>query len=1082
MTFTENPPAAALDDAEARDTFTDTLNENFCVSAGAGVGKTTAIVRRIANLALRRSERPSVLSRLVVVTYGKLAAEELRIRARDLVLEHLDKSSHGRQTLLADLRGAFFGTIHSFCLKLIRDEGRFLGLPETIGLLEDRDAAKLWEKFCESEVLLALELPKGLLERVSRHLTFDQLLDLARQFGPDETEADAAFDPEGAPPALDFSAALDDDGGRSKEKTREHQRHLRRWQEEFTGDPAFLQLPEYKGGSSSFLAAVESALEPYTRWLNAAAGCLAVRIARAYRDYRLDKGLMTFRDQIYWCHRLVMDPLVLNRLRLRGYLVILDEAQDTDAEMFTILTEITRPIGAVSGAWPGVTGTPGPESGRFCFVGDDQQAIYGERADLAVYRRYIDAFKAGDAGRYLEFSVTMRCPRRVIDAVNGVFGGGRIMQEFVEFRALDPRPGCPDGAAWRLELSPVAKGEGKPGLDARLTHECKQIADFVGARGLAGLGIKRWSEVAVICPRVRWLETAARIFGERGLPGALLSQRRLARELARYSWPAALLHVLIHPWDRFELIGVLREIFAVSDVDMARLHRQAEAPGGGVGMTFWPKLPDAKNGVPSTRLRDALKLLHTLRAKLPVDAPALGSSSHDLRVGDQGCVTLSRYVETVLESTALGARLEVIGEPASSLDQLRARALRAECEGTTLRAWVRSLVAALEEPVPTQPGAQDAVQFLTCLKAKGLEWPVVIPLGLGCEIRERPESYPRVERQEGRAEIHFSRVTVDPARKTVRTDRCAEEFQRMLYVTLTRAKRLLIAPDGRGLYDGRDPNFLALARWDELDLPALFAPAPTDNDSASPVASKGDAEFIPTLFRENKRRLKQASVISRQIPRRILPSGLVHNPPGKTAAGTDTPPAGEDDRLRASEDASLQDGAGDEPLAGIGGIEYGNWWHAVMQHYPWTHPDPMARTGYLQEQRERINRAVAWTARAQAELALFADGMAHAEFLEHGEVFLPEMPFSHPRSAHEWIEGIMDLVLVTRRKEIWIVDWKTDRRWSSDADDPSFLRRLAGKYGPQLQAYAEVFARGFGRPVSRLLLYSTVLGMAQPID
>ena len=254
--------------------------------------------------------------------------------------------------------------------------------------------------------------------------------------------------------------------------------------------------------------------------------------------------------------------------------------------MWTILTEITRPAGAVPGEWPGAGDAPGPEPGRFCFVGDDQQAIYGERADLAVYRRYIDAFQAGDAGRYLEFSVTMRCPRRVIDAVNGVFGGGRIEQEFVEFRELDPRPGCPDGAAWRLELAPVEKADGKPNLEARLTRECEQVADFVQARGLAGLGVRRWSEVAVICPRVRWLETAARIFAERGLPGALLSQRRLARELARYSWPAALLHVLIHPWDRFELIGVLREIFAVSDVDMARLHRQASAPGGGGGAEF----------------------------------------------------------------------------------------------------------------------------------------------------------------------------------------------------------------------------------------------------------------------------------------------------------------------------------------------------------------------------------------------------------------------------------------------------------------------------------------------------------------
>ena len=105
-------PAPTLLDADARETFIASLDENFCVSAGAGVGKTTAITRRIATLALQRHGERSVLSKLVVVTYGKLAAEELRIRTRDLVVQQLGQSAQGRQTLLADLRGAFFGTIH----------------------------------------------------------------------------------------------------------------------------------------------------------------------------------------------------------------------------------------------------------------------------------------------------------------------------------------------------------------------------------------------------------------------------------------------------------------------------------------------------------------------------------------------------------------------------------------------------------------------------------------------------------------------------------------------------------------------------------------------------------------------------------------------------------------------------------------------------------------------------------------------------------------------------------------------------------------------------------------------------------
>ena len=1066
------PPQPELLDAEARVTFTEALGENLCVSAGAGVGKTTAIVRRIANVALHRDTLGggNALARLVVVTYGKLAAEELRIRTRDLVLRHLHQGAQGRQTLLADLRGAFFGTIHSFCLKLIRDEGRHLGLPENIRLLEMRDDERLWERFCESDELLGLELPPLLLERVSCHLTFDQLLKLARQFGPDDTDAYRDF-AAGAPlPVPNFAVALDDDGGRSKAVTRAHQGDLRRWQEEFANGGAYLRLPEYKGGSRSFLEAVEQAIKPYAHWLNSAAGFLAGRVARAYTEYRLEKGLMTFQDQVYWCGRLVADPVVLNRLRLRGYIVILDEAQDTDAAMFSILTEITRPSGAMAGAWPGEVDAPGPEPGRFCFVGDDQQAIYGERADLAVYRRYIDAYRAGNGGRHLEFSVTMRCPRRVIGAVNGVFGAGRLDQPLVKFRPLEPRPGCPEGAAWRLELGAAQKEDGG-GAEARLEQECTEVARFVQARGLAGLGVASWSEVAVICPRVRWLEDAARVFEAHGVPACLLSQKRIARELPRYSWPAALLHVLLHPWDRFELIGVLRELFAVSDVDLARLHRRAGAAGEGEGLVFWPEEPEApKAGVPSPRLRKALALLHALRARLPGEAGA-----------GEAEATLSRYVDLVLEKTHLAARLESIGEPGEALAALRAQGRQAECDGLTLRAWVGSLVDALELPAPTPPGAADAVQFLTCLKAKGLEWPVVIPLGLGRQLRERTPAYPRLEKDEGRAEIHFSKATVDPDRKAAATLRCADEFQRMLYVTLTRAKRLLVAPDGRQIYDGREPSFLGLARWDELDHSRLFAPP--SGDGAPPPGEAGQrSDHAPAVFRENKRRIHQAVRVSQRIPKRILPSGLVHMKEAKGAPAADTPPDGEDDRLLSLENANLLGTESDEPLAGIGGIDYGNWWHSVLQHYPWSAAESATRKEYRDRELARVAEAVDWTARATAELSRLADSTAHAEFLTHGAAFLSEMPFAYPRNAGEWIEGIMDLVLVTQDGELWIVDWKTDRRWSSDADDPAFLRRLAGKYGPQLRAYAEVFARGFGRPVSRLLLYSTVLGEVVAVE
>ncbi len=483
--------------------------------------------------------------------------------------------------------------------------------------------------------------------------------------------------------------------------------------------------------------------------------------------------------------------------------------------------------------------------------------------------------------------------------------------------------------------------------------------------------------------------------------------------------------------------------------------------------------------MPSPRLRHALELLHELRAAFPIDTPKGGASTHGLSAVE-GAGTLSRYVDLVLEKTALAARLEAIGEPSGTLDHLRAWALRAECEHVTLRAWVRSLVDALEQPMPASDDGRDAVQFLTCLKAKGLEWPVVIPLGMGHQIRERTPEYPRVERSgDTRRSISAASRSIPTARKPAR-----HQLRRGIPADALRDADpgQAAAPRARQPRALRRPfaEFPRPRPWDELDLPALFTRRPPGRAATPPSPPRPDPG--PAVFRDDARRLARAQKISHDIPERLLPSGLVHTgaprPFRRAAAADRSPPDGEDDRRLAFEDASLLDGDGDEPLAGIGGIDYGNWWHATLQRYPWDAPggEPERET-YLHEQRARIAASVAWTARALEELARFTASEAHAEFVAQGKCFLAEMPFSHPRSETEWIEGIMDLVIVTRGgTELWIVDWKTDRRRPSDASDDGLSATAGREIRPQLRAYAEVFARGSGGPVKRLLLYSTALG------
>ena len=253
---------------------------------------------------------------------------------------------------------------------------------------------------------------------------------------------------------------------------------------------------------------------------------------------------------------------------------------------------------------------------------------------------------------------------------------------------------------------------------------------------------------------------------------------------------------------RFELLGVLREIFAVSDVELA------DAQAVNKPLTLFSRQ------ALSPRLDAALTLLRTL---------------HDARPRD-GEGTVGRYVDRVLAETQLAARLEAVGEFSAGLESFRHKALQAECDGTDFRAWAAECSRCLAKSAEGMAEAIDELQILTCQKAKGSEWPVVIPLGLGRTIGEQREDFPRVRRENGKIVVHLGRSTLDEEWETERARQSAEELQRVFYVTLTRAKSLLILPDSTALYQQKE-SFFALSKWSELE-PRRFPAKPVTTYSA----------------------------------------------------------------------------------------------------------------------------------------------------------------------------------------------------------------------------------------------------------
>ena len=115
--------------SKEQDLAVSTHDRTLLVSAGAGAGKTHTLTRRIIE-SLCREEEPASISRLLVVTFTRAAAEELRSRISAALCEALAQhpENHHLAEQLLLLPAAPIRTIDSFCIDLCRRNADLLGL------------------------------------------------------------------------------------------------------------------------------------------------------------------------------------------------------------------------------------------------------------------------------------------------------------------------------------------------------------------------------------------------------------------------------------------------------------------------------------------------------------------------------------------------------------------------------------------------------------------------------------------------------------------------------------------------------------------------------------------------------------------------------------------------------------------------------------------------------------------------------------------------------------------------------------------------------------------------------------------
>ncbi|MBQ9098582.1 MAG: UvrD-helicase domain-containing protein [Clostridia bacterium] len=128
-------------------------NRTLLVSAAAGSGKTAVLTERIIRL-LTDPEDPADISRMLIVTFTRAAAGELRQRISKALSEAIAKDPANekltRQLML--LGSAHISTIDSFYLDLVKTNFQSTGLPPTFRMADDTELTPIKKEIMDDVV------------------------------------------------------------------------------------------------------------------------------------------------------------------------------------------------------------------------------------------------------------------------------------------------------------------------------------------------------------------------------------------------------------------------------------------------------------------------------------------------------------------------------------------------------------------------------------------------------------------------------------------------------------------------------------------------------------------------------------------------------------------------------------------------------------------------------------------------------------------------------------------------------------------------------------------------------------------
>ena len=1066
-------------DRGARDTVRDRHDLSLFVEAGAGTGKTTALVGRVVALVATGKIQ---LRELAAITFTEAAASELRDRIRgaleragaglDEAVREPEAQARCRQAL-DQLEEAALTTLHGFAQRLLTEHPLEAGLPPGFEVLDEIRARvafeQRWGEFLD-DLFDDGSLRDMLLTGLVLGLRFDHLRGIARTL---HDHIDRIGEPPAAQPvpSVDLAplvTALDELAERRSalctnddDKLATHIDSLRPYREQLAaGRDRLDQLDALAGGPKitfghgsgknwscdvkEVRAACTAASDVRTALLErqrqAVLSTLVARVVefvRRHADERRREGTLEFHDLLVLARDLLRANTDVRAAAARRWqCVLLDEFQDTDPlqiQLAVLLATSAPKAGSLS--WQDVP----LDAGALVVVGDPKQSIYRvRRADLGMYH---EAQHRLGLTR-VELVENFRSVPGVLDFVNHVFGAllptevPGVQAAHIELHhhraALGDEPAVALlGGASDDKVAVIREREADEvaAVVQAVKNEAWPVLDPISGE----LRAAHYQDIAILIPSRTVLAGLEDALERAGVPVRVESQSLLF-STAEVHDLLSILAAIDDPTDEISIVAALRSpAFGCSDSELADY---IEARGR------WDYRRDSPADLdPEHPVVAGLAALHSFWEQ-------------------RWWRSVSETVEAVVRERKLlelavqkrrprdhWRRIRYLLDQARAWDDAGTATLRSFVEWAHEQAGERARVIESIAPEPDD----DAVRILTIHGAKGLEFPVVVLAGLSVQP---PNTVPAVVwDSDGNPQFTIGTKSSDSKVQTLGYDAAVEaekahdvaERLRLLYVAMTRARDHLVV----SLHHKENRTCHARAITEHLEgAPARVIvpdePLPAGDDAAED-GSPGEPGTYDEWLADRTEILRRAGRARSIAATTLAKSDAADQPAHESDVDEDAAPA-------------------DTPLSeappwrrGRAGTAVGRAVHAALQTVDLVTGADVAAAARAQALGEGVPGR-------EQEVRELVEAVRRAPIVrtavESSGRYWREVPVAAEVEGI-LLEGFIDL-LVETEDGLVVVDYTTDR-----VDDEDDLDAALARYAVQGAAYAVALEAVLDRAVTR---------------